>query len=256
MTFVDLPHRHILNTRVHLTSYTDVGERLLEAIQKQQWGYVAIANVHMVMTGYWQTDFQQIINNALITTPDGMPLVWGLKLLGFKNATRVYGPDLMLHCCAIAEQENIPVYFYGSRPDTLEKLRQNLLTKFPNLAIVGAIAPPFRPLTPEEEQTTLNDIGQSGAKLIFVGLGCPKQERWMAKYTDQLPGILLGVGAAFDFHAGTVSQAPRWMMRLGLEWLFRLLQEPRRLWKRYVVNNAAFVALFIVQFVKVRCSRS
>ncbi|OKH12953.1 WecB/TagA/CpsF family glycosyltransferase [[Limnothrix rosea] IAM M-220] len=256
MTFVDLPHRHILRTRVHLTSYTDVGERLLQAIRDQQWGYVAIANVHMVMTGYGQADFQQIINNALITTPDGMPLVWGLRLFGLKNATRVYGPDLMLHCCGIAAQEKFPIYLYGSRPETLEKLQQNLLATFPHLVIAGAVAPPFRPLTAEEEKIMLNDIIQSGAKLIFVGLGCPKQERWMAKYTDQLPGILLGVGAAFDFHAGTVSQAPRWMMRLGLEWFFRLLQEPQRLWKRYVVNNTIFVVLFLVQFVKVRLRSS
>ncbi|AFY36998.1 glycosyl transferase, WecB/TagA/CpsF family [[Leptolyngbya] sp. PCC 7376] len=252
MTFEELPQRHILRTRVHLTNYVDAGERILQAIRNNQSGYVAIANVHMVMTGYWNNEFQQIINNALLTTPDGMPLVWGLKLFGLQEASRVYGPDLTLHCCTIATRENMPVYFYGSRPETLDKLRQNLLEKFPELNIVGMVAPPFRALSAEEENLEIENIIQSGAKLVFVGLGCPKQEFWMAKHTDKLTAVLLGVGAAFDFHAGTVSQAPRWMMSLGLEWFYRLLQEPRRLWKRYVVNNMAFVVLFLIQFVRVR----
>jgi N-acetylglucosaminyldiphosphoundecaprenol N-acetyl-beta-D-mannosaminyltransferase len=250
--FTDLFACQILKTRVHLTSYADACARILAAIHAQEFGYVAIANVHMVMTGYWQPEFQTIINQALLTTPDGMPLVWSLKLFGFKNATRVYGPDLMLHCCTMAAQEQIPVYLYGGRPATLQQLCQNLQAQFPNLAIVGTEAPPFREPTPEESQTTLHNIQQSGAKLVFVGLGCPKQEFWMRKYTDQLPAILLGVGAAFDFHAGAVSQAPRWMMGLGLEWAYRLSQEPGRLWKRYLVNNPAFVVLLLIQLLQVR----
>lgn len=250
--FTDLPVCHILKTRVHLTSYGDACGRILAAIRAEEFGYVAIANVHMVMTGYWRSDFQTIINQALLTTPDGMPLVWSLKLFGFKQATRVYGPDLMLHCCAMAAQEQLPIYLYGSRPATLQKLQKNLQAQFPGLTIVGMEAPPFREPTTEEIRNTLTTIQQSGAKLIFVGLGCPKQECWMGKYTDQLPGILLGVGAAFDFHAGEVSQAPRWMMGLGLEWVYRLSQEPHRLWKRYLVNNPAFVVLLLYQLFWVR----
>lgn len=250
MSFTDLPERYILRTRVHQTNYTDAGQLILQAIQANNWGYVAIANVHMVMTGYWDQDFQAIINNALLTTPDGMPLVWGLKLFGLKNASRVYGPDLTLHCCAIAEQANLPIYFYGSRPETLAQLKQNLLTQFPQLQIVGMDAPPFRPLTEIEEKEAIAKITESGAKLIFVGLGCPKQERWMAQHTDQLPAILLGVGAAFDFHAGTISQAPRWLMNLGLEWLYRLVHEPKRLWQRYLLTNTSFVVLFLLQLLQ------
>lgn len=250
--FSDLSHRTILKTRVHCTSYVNVCRRILGAIQTGEFGYVAIANVHMVMTGYWHKDFQQIINQALLTTADGMPLVWGLKQLGLPDATRVYGPDLTLHCCEMAAREQIPVYFYGSRPETLSKLRENLLTKFPDLQIVGMDAPPFRKLAIAETEVALENIRQSGAKLVFVGLGCPKQERWMHEHTAALPAILLGVGAAFDFHAGTVSQAPRWMMTLGLEWFYRLVQEPRRLWKRYVINNSAFILFFSLQLLRER----
>lgn len=250
--FSHLPYRHILGTRVHCSTYAEVCQLIRQAIQQKEWGYVAIANVHMVMTGVWHKDFQTIINQALLTTSDGMPLVWGLKLLGLSHATRVYGPDLTLHCCEMAAHAQIPVYFYGSRPETLTQLTQNLQQQFPHLIIAGTEAPPFRPPTPAEVNQTLNKMQQSGAKLIFVGLGCPKQERWMHQYTAQLPAIVLGVGAAFDFHAGTIAQAPRWMMMLGLEWLYRLWQEPRRLWKRYVVNNFAFIALFGWQLLRER----
>lgn len=253
--FADLPARKILGTRVHLTSYGDACERILAAIRAEQFGYVAIANVHMVMTGYFNKTFQHIINQALLTTPDGMPLVKGLQWLGLPSATRVYGPDLTLHCCAMAAREKIPVYFYGSRPATLASLNTNLTAQFPALRIVGMEAPPFRPLTVPEEQLALQKICQSGAQIVFVGLGCPKQEQWMHKYADQLPAILLGVGAAFDFHAGTVAQAPRWMMKLSLEWLYRLIQEPRRLWKRYVVNNSAFIVLFALQLLRYQWQR-
>ncbi|MGB2926736.1 MAG: WecB/TagA/CpsF family glycosyltransferase [Limnothrix sp.] len=255
MFFTDIPERKILGTRINLTSYTDACERIFAAIGAEEYGYVAIANVHMVMTGYWHKKFQTIINQALLTTPDGMPLVLGLRWLGLPAATRVYGPDLTLHCCEKAAAEKTPVYFYGSRPETLNQLQINLLAQFPQLNIVGTDAPPFRALTPRETDAALQRIRQSGAKLVFVGLGCPKQEQWMHNYTDQLPAVLLGVGAAFDFHAGTVAQAPRWMMRFGLEWLYRLIQEPQRLWKRYVVNNSAFLLLFAMQLLGYQWSR-
>ncbi|BAW95487.1 glycosyl transferase, WecB/TagA/CpsF family [[Synechococcus] sp. NIES-970] len=240
----EIPQRQILKTRVYCLDYEQVWARIAAAIQEKTFGYGAIANVHMVMTGYWDLRFQGIINQALFTTPDGMPLVWGLRWLGCPQATRVYGPDLMLHCCAMAAQVNFPIYLYGSRPETLEKLQQNLLKKFPDLPIVGAEAPPFRSPTVAEAIATQERIQQSGAKLVFVGLGCPKQEKWMAENSPHLTAVLLGVGAAFDFHAGTVSQAPRWLMPLGLEWLYRLIQEPHRLWKRYLIHNGAFIVLF------------
>ncbi|MEB3226277.1 MAG: WecB/TagA/CpsF family glycosyltransferase [Synechococcus sp.] len=244
MVLTDIPQRPILKTRVHCLDYEKAWAVIAGAIAGGTFGYGAIANVHMVMTGYWDREFQEIINQALLTTSDGMPLVWGLKWLGCPQATRVYGPDLMLHCCAQAAQMKMPIYLYGSRPETLVKLQQNLLEKFPKLQIVGTEAPPFRPPTPAEAITTRERIQQSGAKLVFVGLGCPKQEKWMAANSPHLDAVLLGVGAAFDFHGGTVSQAPRWLMALGLEWCYRLVQEPRRLWKRYLLNNGAFILLF------------
>ncbi|WP_157072179.1 WecB/TagA/CpsF family glycosyltransferase [Picosynechococcus sp. PCC 73109] len=248
----DIPQRHILKTRVHCLDYQRTWAEIAAAIREGKFGYGAIANVHMVMTGYWDRGFQKIINQALVTTPDGMPLVWGLRWLGYPQATRVYGPDLMLHCCAMAAQEKLPVYLYGSRPETLEKLQQNLLEKFPDLQIAGVEAPPFRPPTSAEAIATRQRIEQSGAKLVFVGLGCPKQEKWMAENSPHLNAVLLGVGAAFDFHAGTVSQAPHWLRPLGLEWLYRLLQEPRRLWKRYLIHNGAFILLFGWQLLRRR----
>ncbi len=247
MAFAEIPYRYILGTKVNFTSYAETCQAIAQSIRQQEFGYVAIANVHLVMTGYWHRDYQQLINHAKLVTPDGMPLVWGLKLQGCSSANRVYGPDLTLACCELAAREKIPVYFYGSRAETLTQLTANLQQHYPDLNIAGWDAPPFRPLSPTEQAIALEKIRQSGAKLVFVGLGCPKQERWMAQCSEHIPAVLLGVGAAFDFHAGTVSQAPRWLMKLGLEWLYRLSQEPRRLWKRYLLNNPAFVLLFMGQ---------
>ncbi|MBD2019678.1 WecB/TagA/CpsF family glycosyltransferase, partial [Leptolyngbya sp. FACHB-36] len=176
--------------------------------------------------------------------PDGMPLVWGLRWLGVPRQSRVYGPDLMLGLCQRAAREQIPIYLYGGAPAVLERLRSNLEEWFPGLAIAGTHAPPFRSLTPAEDAADIEQIRASGAAIVFVGLGCPKQERWMAQHHGRLPAVMVGVGAAFDFHSGRVSQAPRWMMARGLEWLYRLLKEPQRLWRRYLIYNPAFICLF------------
>lgn len=212
--------------------------------------YVVAANVHVVMTAYWQRSFQTIINGAALVTPDGMPLVVGLRLLGIKGQSRVYGPDLMLAWCDRATQAGIPIYLYGGTKSMLEQLQQNLAERFPRLAIVGSYAPPFRPLTAAEEESDRDRIHASGAAVVFVGLGCPKQEEWMARQQDQLQAVMIGVGAAFSFHSGEVSQAPRWMMTWGLEWLYRLAMEPKRLWQRYLVNNPAFLILFVWQLLR------
>ena len=202
------------------------------------------------MTGYWQKAYRQILNNAALVTPDGMPLVWAMRLLGVRKQTRVYGPDLMLAWCDRAAKLGIPIYLYGGTESMLTKLQQNLEKRFPGLIIVGVHSPPFRPLTAAEEAEDRERIHASGAKVVFVGLGCPKQEEWMARQQEKLQAVMIGVGAAFSFHSGEVSQAPRRMMRLGLEWLYRLAREPRRLWQRYLVNNPAFLVLFGLQLVK------
>ena len=188
-------------------------------------------------------DFRNLINAADIVTPDGMPLVWMLRLKGCRNQQRVYGPTLMLHVLEMAAKENIPVGFYGGRPEVLEKLVEKMRAKFPGLNVAYAYSPPFRILSQQEDEEICQMIQKSGLRILFVGLGCPKQERWMAEHQGRIPAVMLGVGAAFDFHAGVISQAPLWIQNLGMEWAYRFLREPRRLWKRYLIQNPRFVVL-------------
>jgi N-acetylglucosaminyldiphosphoundecaprenol N-acetyl-beta-D-mannosaminyltransferase len=237
----------ILSTTVSITDYKTACDRIFIHAAAHQSCYIIAANVHVVMTAYWNPDYRQVVNHAALVTPDGMPLVLALRWLGHPQATRVYGPDLMLACCQRAAQDQVPVYLYGGTDTTLQKLQQNLRSKFPTLQIAGAYAPPFRELTPEEERQDLDRIHQSGAAIVFVALGCPKQELWMARQQGRLHAVAIGVGAAFAFHSGEVRQAPRWMMAAGLEWLYRLAVEPGRLWRRYLINNPIFVILFIGQ---------
>ncbi len=248
----------IINVGIDKTSYQDTCDRLIDLVHQNKSGYVVAANVHVVMTAYWDHDYRRVLANAEIVTPDGMPLVWGLRLLGANNQQRVYGPDLMLALCDRAMQENIAIYLFGATENTLERLEQNLKVRFPKLAIAGKHAPPKFDLkldvnSPKFELQLAKDleiIAQSGAKIIFVALGCPKQEFWMSYGIDRLPAVMIGVGAAFDFHSGRVSQAPRWMMAIGLEWLYRFSQEPMRLWQRYLINNPCFVILFGMQYLQ------
>lgn len=245
-----LSQQFILGSRVDATSYGDACDRIQAWTEARHSCYIVAANVHVVMTAYWQRQYQQIINQAALVTPDGMPLVWALRLLGIKGQTRVYGPDLMLAWCDRAAQLNLPIYLYGGTESMLEKLQHNLTQQFPGLAIVGSYASPFRPLTAEEERADVQRINDSGATVVFVGLGCPKQEEWMARQQGKVTAVMIGVGAAFSFHSGEVAQAPRWMMKVGLEWLYRFVQEPKRLWQRYCINNPAFVILFGWQLLR------
>jgi N-acetylglucosaminyldiphosphoundecaprenol N-acetyl-beta-D-mannosaminyltransferase len=240
----------VISTPVYATSYTDACDRIQTWAEARNSSYIVAANVHVVMTAYLQRQYQKIVNQAALVTPDGMPLVWALRLLGIKGQTRVYGPDLMLAWCDRAAQLQMPIYLYGGTEPMLEKLRHNLTQQFPGLAIAGSYAPPFRSLTAEEELEDVQRINDSGAAVVFVGLGCPKQEEWMARQQGKITAVMIGVGAAFSFHSGEVAQAPRWMMKLGLEWLYRFSQEPRRLWQRYCINNPAFVILFGWQLLR------
>ena len=246
----NLGKHNLLGVQVDVTSYDDACDRISHSALTNQSCYVIAANVHVVMTAYWNSSYQQVVNHAALVTPDGMPLVLALRWLGRPHATRVYGPDLMLHCCRQAAQEGLPIYLYGGTAAMLEKLQPNLISQCPELKIVGSYSPPFRELTPEEEQQNIERIHQSGAMIVFVALGCPKQELWMARQQGKLQAVMIGVGAAFGFHSGEVRQAPRWMMALSLEWLYRLIVEPKRLWKRYFVNNPAFVVLMSWQLIR------
>lgn len=210
------------------------------------------ANVHMIMEGYDDLNFREVINSADLVVPDGVPLVWALKLLGHKEATRVYGPTLTLHVCEAAAREGIPIGLYGGTPESLLDFKAFLHYEYPGIQIACAIAPPFRALSEEEDDAYTQEILDSGARILFVGIGCPKQEWWMYNHRDRLPLVMLGVGAAFDFHSGRVKQSPAFLQRMGLEWLFRLVMEPKRLWKRYAKHNPRFVYLFARQLFNER----
>ena len=238
--------------RVDATSLEDATRRVLVWSKAGESRYVCVANVHMVMEAYDAPDFREIVNAADLVTPDGMPLVWMLRRLGFPDQERVAGPDLTLKICEAASREGIPVGFYGGTPEVLQSLVANLKRKYPALKITYAHSPPFRALSPEEDAQVIEEINGSGARVLFVGLGCPKQERWMAAHKGRVQAVMLGVGAAFDFHAGRLPQAPAWMRRAGLEWLFRLLTEPRRLWRRYARHNPRFVILALMQLLGLR----
>lgn len=240
----------ILKSWVDCTSYEGVCDRLVALVEAKQSGYVVAANVHVIMTAYWNRAYRSVVKGATIVTPDGMPIVLGLRLLGHRGQGRVYGPDLMLAWCDRAAKLGLPIYLYGSSWETLWKLQDQLFNSFPGLQIAGSYSPPFRPLTPEEIQQDCDRINASGAAVVFVSLGCPKQEFWMAHHQAEIRAVTIGVGAAFRFHTGEVSQAPRWMMRWSLEWLYRLCMEPGRLWKRYIINNPAFLILFSLQWIQ------
>ena len=234
--------RSILGCRVDGVDYESACDRIESQVSQRQPGYVIAANVHVIMTAYWNRAYQNVVNQAMLVTPDGMPLVLGLKVLGNAKQTRVYGPDLMLRWCDRASQTGLPIYLYGSSWETLEILQMRLLERFPTLIIAGAHSPKFGDLSETERRADCDRINASGAAVVFVALGCPKQEWWMAQ--AKLDAVAIGVGAAFRFHTGEVAQAPRWMMAIGLEWSYRLFQEPGRLWRRYVINNPAFLVLF------------
>jgi N-acetylglucosaminyldiphosphoundecaprenol N-acetyl-beta-D-mannosaminyltransferase len=241
----------ILGSRIDATSYEDACDRIQTWAEAKKSCYIVAANVHVVMTAYWQRDYQQVINNAALVTPDGMPLVWGLRWLGVKHQSRVYGPDLMIAWCdRAAKLGGLPIYLYGSSPETLAQLEINLKDRFEHLAIAGSYSPPFAEFTAEAIALDLERIRASGAAVVFVGLGCPKQEYWMSQAQGKLNMVMIGVGAAFDFAGGQISQAPHWMMQMGLEWLYRLCQEPIRLWRRYLINNPMFAILFGWQLLK------
>lgn len=229
--------------------------RILDWAGKRESRYVCVATVNNIMTGYFDPEFRRMHNDADLVTSDGMPLLWGLRLLGVREGERVYGPELMPRVCEAAAREGVPVGFYGGAPDVLDELVVRLGTRYPGLRIAYAESPPFRPLTEDEEAEVVDAVRASGARILFVGLGCPKQERWMARHRGVIPAVMLGVGAAFDFQAGRKPTAPRWMQRSGLEWLFRLATEPRRLWRRYVMQNPTFIVLFARQLIRSRLRR-
>jgi len=241
--------------RVDCTHYTQAVDLISKLSREERGASVCVATVHMVMEAYDDPEFRRQVNGADLVTSDGVPLVWSLKLLGLKDAARVYGPTLTPLLCAEAAANDIRIGFLGGSEQTLAALERQLLSHLPDLDIVFSHAPPFRPATAEEDDALVAAIEDAGVQILFVGLGCPKQERWMAKHRARLRCTCIGVGAAFDFVAGAKSQAPGFIQRAGLEWLFRLLTEPRRLFRRYLYHNPRFLWAFFVQLCRDRQAR-
>lgn len=233
--------RQVLHTQIDPLSADEVQDRVLDWALGRASRYVVCANAHVVVEAAADPAYGRTIDGADLVTPDGAPVAWMLRHLGHTGQQRVSGPDLMWSLLGGCAREGVSVYFYGATPHALRRLRARVEDAFPALVVAGAESPPFHPLTAAEDAGVVRRINQSGAGVIFVGLGCPKQERWMAAHRGRIQGVMLGVGAAFDFHAGTTSRAPAWMRNHGLEWLHRLASEPRRLWKRYLVTNTLFV---------------
>jgi len=245
----------LLGTRIDTTTYSAASNTIRAWAQQGLSKYVCAAAVNNVMQAYDSEEFRRVMNEADLVTPDGMPLVWGLRCLGHRCASRVYGPDLTLRLLAMAEESGLAAGFYGGDPQTLARLVETVRRRFPALAVAYAYSPPFRELTREEAERVADEINASATRILFVGLGSPKQDAWMAAQKGRVGAVMVGVGAAFDFLAGTKRQAPRWMMRAGLEWLFRLASEPRRLGKRYLKHNPRFLLLFALQLAGWQPSR-
>lgn len=241
--------RRILGMKVDATNYERTTRAVVEWSQRAEAHYICVATVNNAMESFDNPEFRQVMNQADLVTPDGMPLVWGLKLLGVPHASRTYGPDLTPFVLKAAEAHGIPVGFFGASQAVLDALLIEVRRRFPRVRISYAYSPPYRPLSSEEDRRVVDDVNRSECRILFIGLSTPKQEYWMAAHRPGVQAVMLGVGAAFDFLAGTKPQAPRWMMRVGLEWLFRLATEPRRLWKRYLKHNPRFLFFFTLQLL-------
>lgn len=244
-----MDHRvNVLGVGISVLNLHSALDAIAEAIREKRKGYICVTGVHGVMEAQSDENFRHILNNAFLCTPDGMPMVWMGKIRGLTEMRRVYGPDLMLDVCAWSEKSGAKHFFYGGADGVADLLAKKLKEKFPKMEIAGAFTPPFRALNEMEFKDLQEKISAAKPDLFWVGLSTPKQEKFMAEF---LPGLdttlMIGVGAAFDFHSGRVKQAPRWMQCSGLEWSYRLLQEPRRLAKRYFRNNPLFALKILGQ---------
>lgn len=231
----------MLTVPIDVVSWRDALARIHGWAGEHSSRYVCITNVHSVVTAQQNGVFAEVLRSADMATPDGAPVAWMLRRLGFAGQQRINGPDLMWRYCEQAASRDESIYLLGSTSETLHRLQQRLTGAFPGLAIAGAESPPFRRLTDSEDAAIVARINASGAGTVWVSLGCPKQELWMAAHRGHVRAVMVGVGAAFDYHAGTVRRAPGWMQNAGLEWMYRLASEPRRLWRRYLVTNSIFI---------------
>jgi N-acetylglucosaminyldiphosphoundecaprenol N-acetyl-beta-D-mannosaminyltransferase len=244
---------NVLGVKVSAVNIPLALEIVDEWIQNKAQHYVTITGVHGVIESQRDPEIRKIHNQAGMVTPDGMPMVWANHLQGNKQTSRVYGPDFMLAVCEASKEKGYKHFFYGGAEHVPGLLKEKLTEKFPHLDVVGTYSPPFRALTEEEDAEICKMIDDSGADIVWIGLSTPKQERWMSAHTGKIKApVMIGVGAAFDFHAGLKSQAPKWMQKSGLEWFYRLITEPKRLGKRYLINNPTFLGLAFMQAAGLR----
>lgn len=247
------PRVNVLGVGISVLNLESAVTELAGALGEGRRGYVCVTGVHGVMESQTDPELRRLHNASLLTTPDGMPMVWAGRLAGHQKMSRVYGPELMEHVFAWSQRSGATHFFYGGNPGVVQELQARLEQRFPGLRIVGSYTPPFRPLTVEEETSLAAQVSAAKPDFFWVGLSTPKQERFMASYLPRLDTrIMVGVGAAFDFHAGRVAQAPRWIQRSGFEWLYRTCREPKRLWKRYARNNPRFAWRFALQRLGLR----
>lgn len=235
----------ILGVNIAVTNIQDTVDLIVSQIEELRGEFICLSNVHTTVIAEADEEYRRIQNSAFLALPDGSPLALVQRLRGYKGAEQVAGPDLMPALWKATENTDISHFFYGSTQETIDALSAKLKERYPGVKIAGMISPPFRPLTEEENEEVVRRINDSGASVVWVGLGAPKQERWMYEQKGRIHALMLGVGAGFDFHAGTVKRAPSWMRRHYLEWLYRLTQDPKRLWKRYIKTNGKFILLSI-----------
>lgn len=233
--------QNVIGSPINQITWSDAVNTLALWGEQHESRVVCICNAHSVVTAKQDQEFNQVLKHADMSTPDGAPVAWMIKKVSGQPQARINGPDLMLKYCEHAEKIGQSIYLYGGQESTLNILVDVLKSKYPNLKIAGYLSPPFRELNAEEKQKIIQDINASGAHTVWVGLGCPKQEKWMHEHKGKINAVMVGVGAAFDYHAGTIKRAPKWMQNSGLEWFHRLCSEPKRLWKRYLVTNTLFI---------------
>lgn len=241
------PRLDIIGSKVTAAPFDVLTDVILDWARRRLSKYICVANTHMLVEAHQRPSFGEIVQQADVVTPDGMPLVWMLRLMGAKNQDRVAGLDLLQTLCHKAEKEEVSVYFLGSMDLILQKMRSRLQSEYPDLVIADMEPLPFRPLTLEEDQSLIQRVNASGAGLVMIALGCPKQECWMAAHKDQINAVMIGLGGAFPVYAGIQHRAKGWVRHMGMEWFYRLIQEPKRLWKRYATSIPMFIYLAIKQ---------
>ena len=239
----------IVDSLIDHLSWSNSIDSIMEWSERRQSRTVCICNVHSVIAARSDVGLREAINESDLATPDGMPIAWLISKRQKAKQARINGLDLTMRLCEEAAQKRIPVAFYGSSQQTLQNLQGVLAQRFPSLNVAAAVSPPFRPLSNDEDAAMVKVLNDSGAGIVFIGLGCPKQELWMAAHRGQVRAVMIGIGAAFDFLAGTVKRPPLWMQNAGLEWLGRLIAEPRRLWRRYFVTNSIFILYILRELV-------